>query len=81
MPSTQWEMKNYHQKYYAGNTISVGIGQGEMQVAPLQLARVLGGIASGGHLVRPHVVFPDQLRAIPQAFEDTYAGSGDKKFR
>ncbi len=34
MPSTQWEMKNYHQKYYAGNTISVGIGQGETQVTP-----------------------------------------------
>jgi penicillin-binding protein 2 len=37
MPSTQWEMKNYHQKYYPGNTISVGIGQGETQVTPLQL--------------------------------------------
>ena len=60
MPSTQWEMKNYHQKYYAGNTISVGIGQGETQVTPLQLARALGGIASGGHFVRPHVVMPEQ---------------------
>ncbi len=34
MPSTQWEMKNFHQQYYAGNTISVGIGQGETQVTP-----------------------------------------------
>src|SRR5208337_1776693 len=46
MPSTQWEMKTYHQRYYPGNTISVGIGQGETQVTPLQLARALGGIAS-----------------------------------
>ena len=38
MPSTQWEMKNFHQRYYPGNTISVGIGQGETQVTPLQLA-------------------------------------------
>src|ERR1700761_3635453 len=37
MPSTQWEWHNYHQKYYAGNTISVGIGQGETQVTPIQL--------------------------------------------
>ena len=34
MPSTQWEMKNFHQKYYAGSTISVGIGQGETGYAP-----------------------------------------------
>ncbi len=80
MPSTQWEMKNYHQKYYAGNTISVGIGQGETQVTPLQLARALGGIASGGHFVRPHVVMPDQN--IPadfqQAIIESFPGSGDK---
>ena len=80
MPSTQWEMKNYHQRYYPGNTISVGIGQGETQVTPLQLARALGGIASNGHFVRPHVVMPDQN--IPaefrQAVQDSFPGSGDK---
>jgi penicillin-binding protein 2 len=79
MPSTQWEMKNYHQKYYAGNTISVGIGQGETQVTPLQLARALGGIASNGHLVRPHVVATDQLPAqFREAIQDSFPGSGDK---
>jgi penicillin-binding protein 2 len=81
MPSTQWEMKNFHQRYYPGNTISVGIGQGETQVTPLQLARALGGIASGGHFVRPHVVMPDQN--IPadfrQAVQDSFPGSGDKE--
>ncbi|HEX8812425.1 MAG TPA: penicillin-binding protein 2, partial [Terracidiphilus sp.] len=55
MPSTQWEWHNYHQKYYAGNTISVGIGQGETQVTPIQLVRALSGIASNGHFVRPHL--------------------------
>jgi penicillin-binding protein 2 len=78
MPSTQWEMKNYHQRYYPGNTISVGIGQGETQVTPLQLARALGGIASDGHMVRPHVVAPDQLPAqFRQAVQDSFPGSGD----
>jgi len=78
MPSTKWEMKNYHQKYYAGNTISVGIGQGETQVTPLQLARALGGIASNGHFVRPHVVDPAQLPAdFRRALQDSFPGSGD----
>ena len=81
MPSTQWEMKNYHQKYYAGNTISVGIGQGETQVTPLQLTRALAGIASQGHLVRPHVVDPSQLPAdFRHAIQDSFPGSGEKQF-
>ncbi len=79
MPSTQWEMKNYHQKYYAGNTISVGIGQGETQVTPIQLLRALSGLASGGHFVRPHTVSPDQMPAqFRQAVLDSFPGSGDK---
>jgi len=55
-------MKTQHDKWYAGETISVGIGQGAVQVTPIQLARALGGIASGGALKRPHVVFPTNCR-------------------
>jgi penicillin-binding protein 2 len=82
MPSTQWEMKNFHQRYYPGNTISVGIGQGETQVTPLQLVRAVGGIASGGHFVRPRVVMPDQNISADfrQAIQDSFPGSGDKNF-
>jgi penicillin-binding protein 2 len=81
MPSTQWELKNFHQRYFPGNTISVGIGQGETQVTPLQLARALGGIASGGHLVRPHVVAPGQIPAeFHQAVLDSFPGTGDVYF-
>jgi penicillin-binding protein 2 len=79
MPSTQWEWRNFHQKYYAGNTISVGIGQGETQVTPIQLVRALSGIASDGHFVRPHTVSPDQLpESFRQAIVDSFPGSGDK---
>jgi penicillin-binding protein 2 len=79
MPSTQWELRNYHQKYYAGNTISVGIGQGETQVTPIQLLRALSGIASDGHFVRPHVVDPAQLPAdFREALIESFPGSGDK---
>jgi penicillin-binding protein 2 len=79
MPSTEWKLKTQHDKWYAGETISVGIGQGAIEVTPLQLARAIGGIASGGVLRRPHLVFyneltPDQLSAI----HETYPGSGDK---
>jgi penicillin-binding protein 2 len=78
MPSAKWAMKNYHRKWYAGETISVGIGQGAVQATPLQLARIISGIASDGHLVRPHVVFQDQLpESFRTALRDSLPGTGD----
>jgi penicillin-binding protein 2 len=78
MPSEEWKMKTFHEKWYAGETVSVGIGQGAVAVTPIQLARALSGIASGGVFKRPHVVFPDELPAeYRKAVFDTFAGSGD----
>jgi penicillin-binding protein 2 len=79
MPSTEWAMRSFHRKWYAGETVSVGIGQGAVAVTPIQLARTIGGIASGGVFKRPHVVFPSELPPeFHQAILDTYPGSGDK---
>ena len=79
MPSTAWKLKTQHDKWYAGETISVGIGQGAIEATPLQLARALSGIASGGVLRRPHVVMPGQLSADEQsAVDSTFTGSGNK---
>jgi penicillin-binding protein 2 len=58
MPSEEWKIRNFKQKWFAGETISVGIGQGAVTVTPIQMARALGAIASGGLVVRPHVVNP-----------------------
>ncbi len=77
MPSEEWKMRNYHEKWYAGETISVGIGQGAVALTPIQLARAIGGITSGGDFQRPHVVFPNELPAqYEQAMLETFPGSG-----
>jgi penicillin-binding protein 2 len=79
LPSTAWKMKTFHEKWYAGETISVGIGQGAVTASPIQLARALSGIASGGVLRRPHVVFTDEVPADElQAIHETFPGSGEK---
>jgi penicillin-binding protein 2 len=79
MPSTAWKLKTQHEKWYAGEVISVGIGQGAVQVTPLQLARALGGIASGGALKRPHVVFADEVPPqLQAAIAENYPGSGNR---
>jgi penicillin-binding protein 2 len=80
MPSPTWKLKSQHDKWYAGETISVGIGQGALQASPMQLARALSGIASGGALVRPHVIFTDEVPATTlQAIHDAFPGSGVKQ--
>jgi penicillin-binding protein 2 len=61
MPSEQWKIRNFKQKWFAGETISVGIGQGAVAATPIQMARAFGAIASGGRLVRPHVTNPTDL--------------------
>ena len=79
MPSTEWKLRTFHEKWYAGEVVSVGIGQGAVAVTPIQLARAIGGIASGGVFHRPHVVSPDQLSPeMRQSILDSFPGSGDR---
>jgi penicillin-binding protein 2 len=61
MPSEEWKIRTFKQKWFAGETISVGIGQGAVTASPMQMARAIGAIASGGLLVRPHVTNPTDL--------------------
>jgi penicillin-binding protein 2 len=79
VPSTEWALKSYHRKWYAGETISVGIGQGAVTVTPMQMARAIGGIASGGVMHRPHVVFADEIPDEDKAaILENFPGSGEK---
>lgn len=63
MPSEEWKIKTYKEKWYAGETISVAIGQGAVATTPIQLARAIGGIAMGGKLRRPHIAVTESLPA------------------
>ena len=56
LPSQEWKMKRFRQKWYAGETISVGIGQGYNTYTPLQLAQAMATIANDGVMFRPHIV-------------------------
>jgi penicillin-binding protein 2 len=55
VPSPEWKLRTFRQKYYAGETVSVSIGQGATTLTPLQLARAIGGIAVGGSWHVPHL--------------------------
>jgi penicillin-binding protein 2 len=60
LPSTKWKRNAYRkpeqQKWYAGETISLGIGQGYNNFTILQLASALGTLANDGVRMKPHLV-------------------------
>ncbi|RPH49261.1 MAG: penicillin-binding protein 2, partial [Lysobacterales bacterium] len=60
VPSTEWKRRAYRQKelqvWFPGDTISVGIGQGQMLVTPLQLAHATATIAARGQRFEPRLV-------------------------
>lgn len=56
VPDDAWSRRVRGQPWYAGETISVGIGQGPILVTPLQLAVAYAALVNGGYLVTPHLV-------------------------
>ena len=60
LPSPDWKKRRFkrpeQQKWYAGETISVGIGQGYNAYTPLQLAHATATLAAGGVVFKPHLV-------------------------
>lgn len=56
LPSSAWKMRQYNQKWYAGDTISVSIGQGYNLTTPLQLAFATMMIANNGKAYLPRLV-------------------------
>ncbi|WP_028694060.1 penicillin-binding protein 2 [Pseudomonas cremoricolorata] len=55
MPSAQWKRATRRQAWFPGETLILGIGQGYMQVTPLQLAQATSLLASKGAWHRPHL--------------------------
>jgi penicillin-binding protein 2 len=55
IPDTAWKRKRFKQPWYAGETLSVGIGQGYVTATPLQMANLIATVAVGKHF-RPRYV-------------------------
>lgn len=60
LPSQAWKKARFkrpeQQKWYAGETISIGIGQGYNAYTPIQLAQAVAVVANNGIMFRPHLV-------------------------
>ena len=64
VPSTEWKRRRYNEKWYAGETISVSIGQGQVSITPVSLAVMISTVANGG------------TRFVPQLLKAVDEGGG-----
>jgi penicillin-binding protein 2 len=76
LPSQEWKRRRFkrpeQQKWYAGETISIGIGQGYNSYTPLQLASAISTIANDGVMFRPHIVkYVEDIRTKERTYIET----------
>ncbi len=56
LPSKEWKKKRFNRDWFAGETVSVAIGQGYNAYTPLQMASAMATLANDGVMFRPHIV-------------------------
>jgi penicillin-binding protein 2 len=56
VPSPEWKRQRFHEKWYAGETISVSIGQGAVALTPVSMAVYISTLANGGTRLTPHLL-------------------------
>lgn len=69
VPSATWKARFFRDRWYAGETISVSIGQGALTVTPLQAAHAIGGLAIGGVWHRPHLLPYEEMEQLYPDFQ------------
>ncbi len=78
MPSSSWKLKNVHDQWYTGDTISVCIGQGYLTTTPLQVAAMYAVFANKGIYYRPHLVKEESAQLTsnnPQKISTNFGGT------
>ncbi len=61
VPDEPWKLKELKDGWYMGDTVNMSIGQGYLQVTPLQLAVMFAVPANGGYLVTPHLLMDEEV--------------------
>ncbi len=71
VPSETWKLETKGERWFIGDTYNLSIGQGDLLVTPLQIARMTSVVANGGMKVTPHFVDSGQALGERVAAEET----------
>ncbi|HEY9827182.1 MAG TPA: penicillin-binding transpeptidase domain-containing protein, partial [Stenomitos sp.] len=82
LPTPEWKKKVWQDNWYPADSVMMSIGQGAVQVSPLQSAVVFAATANGGYRIRPHLLQPTKpkppwrqsLRLHPQTLQTIRVG-------
>ncbi|MEC7992094.1 MAG: penicillin-binding protein 2 [Pseudomonadota bacterium] len=77
VPDPEWKLGAKGEKWYQGDSVNMGIGQGDLLVTPLQIATYVAMIANGGKTVRPRMVKGPEAAPVSDAasYEPTHLTS------
>lgn len=70
VPGPEWKLANKGEGWVRGDAVNMGIGQGDVQVTPLQMASIIAAVANGGTLYRPTLI--DRIGSGAGAPEEAY---------
>jgi len=65
VPSRAWKERVRQESWYPGDTVNIGIGQGDLLVTPLQLATAVSVLANRGRWVQPRMLKESSLYTLP----------------
>ena len=85
VPSTKWKLKNIGRGWLLGETLLAGIGQGYIQVTPIQLCLMTAQLANGGYKIKPKIIYNEQALqsttdASREQFGQLYRNQENVKF-
>ena len=79
VPSTKWKKNTLDQSWYLGETFITGIGQGYIQVNPIQLCLMTAQLANGGYKIYPTIVADNKLDTFEQVKKKIQKEAEDAK--
>src|SRR5690606_38489223 len=68
VPDKEWKKKNLNESWYLGDNYNMGIGQGYLQVTPLQVNMFTVPFANGGVLYKPHLLKKNDTSVLRKDF-------------
>lgn len=74
VPSKDWKMKQLNEPWYLGDLINMSIGQGFLEVTPIQVNRYTQVIANGGDLYQPHLILGSEKLVKKDFISKTHIG-------
>ncbi|MDY7000989.1 MAG: penicillin-binding protein 2 [Thermodesulfobacteriota bacterium] len=73
IPSKEWKLKRFGEPWQGGENLNLAIGQGYVQVSPIQVARFIAALVNGGDLLKPELIksdSPARQGELPLSDED-----------